>query len=69
MVDTLQNLSVDSSAVILLPDRNEHIERSANNLPDVKTLRASYLNVRDLLKYDYVILPTDALVVVEDILG
>lgn len=69
MVDTLQNLSVDSSAVILLPDRNEHIERSANNLPDVKTLRASYLNVRDLLKYDYVILPTDALAVVEEILG
>ena len=69
MVDTLQNLSVDSSAVILLPDRNEHIERSANNLPDVKTLRASYLNVRDLLRYDYVILPTDALAVVEQILG
>ena len=69
MVDTLQNLSVDSSAVILLPDRNENIERSANNLPDVKTLHASYLNVRDLLRYDYVILPTDALAVVEEILG
>jgi large subunit ribosomal protein L4 len=69
MVDMLQNLNVDSSAVILLPGRNENIERSANNLPDVKTLRASYLNVRDLLKYDYVILPTDALAVVEEILG
>lgn len=69
MVDTLRNLNVDSSAVILLPERNENLERSANNLPDVKTLRAHYLNVRDLLKYDYVIVPTGALTVVEEILG
>ena len=45
------------------------VKRSANNLPEVKTLRASYLNVRDLLNYDYVIMPTDALAVVEEILG
>lgn len=69
MVDTLHNLSVDSSAVILLTERNENVERSANNLPDVKTLRAQYLNVHDLLKYDYVIMPTGALAVVEEILG
>jgi large subunit ribosomal protein L4 len=69
MVDTLHNLDVDSSAVIVLPERNDNVERSANNLPAVKTLRASYLNVRDLLKYDYVIMPTDALAVVEEILG
>ncbi len=69
MVDTLHNLSVDSSAVILLTERNENVERSANNLPDVKTLRAQYLNVHDLLKYDYVIMPTGALTVVEEILG
>jgi large subunit ribosomal protein L4 len=69
ITDTLRNLQVDSSAVILLPDSNENVERSANNLPDVKTLRAHYLNVRDLLYYDYVIIPTGALAVVEEILG
>jgi large subunit ribosomal protein L4 len=69
MIDTLRNLNVDSSAVILLPDQSENVERSANNLPDVKTLRAHYLNVHDLLTYDYVIMPTGALTVVEEILG
>ena len=69
MVDTLRNLNVASSAVVLLPERNENVERSANNLPEVKTLRAHYLNVRDLLKYDYLIMPTGALEVVEKILG
>ena len=69
MVDALRDLDIDSSAVILLPERNENVERSANNLPEVKTLRAHYLNVRDLLKYDYVIMPAGALAVVEEILG
>jgi large subunit ribosomal protein L4 len=69
MDDTLNNLNVDSSAVILLPGRNDNVELSAGNLPDVKTLHAHYLNVRDLLKYDYVIMPTGALAVVEEILG
>jgi large subunit ribosomal protein L4 len=69
MLDTLRNLNVDSSAVILVPERNENLERSANNLPDVKTLRAHYLNIQDLLKYDYLVVPTDALAVVEEILG
>jgi large subunit ribosomal protein L4 len=69
MVNTLRNLQVDSSAVVLLPERNANVELSANNLPEVKTLRAHYLNVRDLLDYDYVIMPTGALAVVQEILG
>jgi len=69
MVEALRNLQVNSSAIVVLPQRNENVERSASNLPAVKTLRADYLNVRDLLKYDYVIMPTGALPVIERILG
>ncbi len=69
MVNALRALQVDSSAVVLLPERNPNVELSANNLPDVKTLRAHYLNVRDLLDYDYLIMPTGALEVVQEILG
>jgi ribosomal protein L4 len=35
----------------------------------VKLLRAHYLNIRDLMTYDYVIIPQDALAVLEGILG
>jgi large subunit ribosomal protein L4 len=69
MVDALRNLEIESSAVVLLPERNENVEKSADNLPNVKILRAHYLNVRDLLKHDYVIMPKEALSVVKDILG
>jgi large subunit ribosomal protein L4 len=65
----LQRLSVDSSALILMPEFNLAVEKSASNLPDVKLLRAHYLNVRDLLSYDYVVIPKAALAVIEEIWG
>jgi large subunit ribosomal protein L4 len=50
-------------------ERNENVQRSVNNLEDAKTLRASYLNIRDLLQYDKVIVPLDALDVIKSIWG
>jgi large subunit ribosomal protein L4 len=69
MVDMLNSLKITGSAVVLLPERNENVEKSANNLPDVKTLRAGYLNVYDLLGYDYVILPKAAVSLIEGFLA
>ena len=57
----------DTSALVLVAERNENVQRSVNNLPDFKTLRASYLNVRDLLQFDKVIVPLDALDVITSI--
>jgi large subunit ribosomal protein L4 len=65
----LQNLGIHSSALILLPKRDEIILRSVRNLPEVRTLVAQYLNVRDLLQYDYILMPLDSLAVIEGILG
>lgn len=69
MVAILERLGLDGSVLIMLPDKNDNVERSARNLPDVKTLRASYLNIRDLLGYDYLLVPRGSLEVIESILG
>ncbi len=69
MASILEALAVDSSALILLPGENVNVEKSANNLPNVKILRANYLNIRDLLGYDYLLMPLGALEVIEIILG
>ncbi|HEY65862.1 MAG TPA: 50S ribosomal protein L4 [Caldilineae bacterium] len=61
MIGVLEALGVDGSALILLAEKNPPVELSARNLPDVRTLRAGYLNIRDLLGYDYLIMPLDAL--------
>lgn len=69
VVRFLQNLGITGSVVILLPERNELLEKSARNLPHVKTLRATYLNVRDLLGYDYILTSQDSVSVIEKFLG
>ncbi|MCJ7490036.1 MAG: 50S ribosomal protein L4 [Thermoplasmata archaeon] len=69
MIEVLGNLGVSSTALVLLPEKNENVERSINNLTGVKTLRANYLNIRDLLSFDYVVMPVGALEVIEGYLG
>jgi len=69
MVAVFDNLAVDSTVLVLLPEKNENVEKSLRNLPYAKVLRASCLNVRDILSYDYLIMPLRSLEVVESILG
>jgi large subunit ribosomal protein L4 len=68
-LEVLDNLQIDGSAVVLLAERNENVEKSIRNLSDVKYLRAGYLNVRDLLGFDYVIMPKASVEVIESFLG
>lgn len=69
MQEVLHNLVGDSSAVVLLADQNDNVELGIRNLSNAMYLRASYLNVRDLLKYDKVIMPLDALELITAWLG
>lgn len=57
------------STLVLLADHNESVEHSISNLNDTRYLRASYLNIRDLLQYDRVVVPLDALDVIKSIWG
>jgi large subunit ribosomal protein L4 len=64
MAQALDRLIGQSSALILIPEKDDDYQKvilSANNLPDAKTLLVSYLNVRDLLGYDRLVLPLPAL--------
>ena len=69
MKQILVALVGESSTLVLIAEGNENVQRSVNNLADAKTLRASYLNIRDLLQYDKVIVPLDALDVIKRIWG
>ena len=72
MAQALERLVGDASVLILIPQKSESYDalaRSANNLPDTKTLLASYLNIRDLLGYDKVVMPLEVLDVLASNLG
>jgi large subunit ribosomal protein L4 len=70
MVETLALLVGEgNTALVLLPAKNEIVEKSMRNMSQAKYLRANYLNIRDLLGYDKVILPLGALEVIRSYLG
>jgi len=69
MAKALKGLVGEATALILLPAKDEGLERSVRNLEFAKTLLANYLNVRDLLGYQRLILPLGAVDVLQSYLG
>jgi large subunit ribosomal protein L4 len=61
MLQALQAVAGSESALVVLSERNEIVERSTRNLSQAKTLRTGYLNMRDLFKYEKVVLSLPAL--------
>ncbi|WP_026569045.1 50S ribosomal protein L4 [Sediminibacillus terrae] len=60
VVNVLAALNVDGKALIVTADQDEVVARSANNLPNVKVLTVSEVNVLDLLTHDKLILTKEA---------
>lgn len=59
MKAALEQLAGEASVLLLFPEKNEEYEllwRSIRNIPDAKILLVDYLNIKDLLGYDKVIL-------------
>lgn len=69
MLQALVNLVGTDSALVLLPERNDNVEKSIRNIEHAKYLRANYLNIRDLLGYDRLVMPLSALDVIQSYLG
>lgn len=69
MVALLKGLTGTRSTLVVMPGPDTKVEISARNIPDVKTLRANYLNLRDLLGHNKVVMPLASLEVIQGYLG
>ena len=72
MAKVMTKLVGDGTAIILIPEKNpayDVIIRSASNLANTKTMLANYLNIRDLLNFDKLVLPVQSLDVISTHLG
>jgi large subunit ribosomal protein L4 len=65
MRKVLDDLKV-TSALIIIAQSDERVERSARNLPAVKVLRVEGLNVYDLLRHEHLILTEGSLRLIEE---
>jgi large subunit ribosomal protein L4 len=56
MAAVFAKLPYEKNCLFALSERNDMIEKSSANLPYVKSIQVSYLNVADLLKYKTLVL-------------
>jgi large subunit ribosomal protein L4 len=72
MAESLNAVAGEASILVLIPENSDAysgVKRACANLANVKTLMASYLNIRDLLDYDKIVVPVAALDIIESYLG
>ena len=67
MVKALADLKVTESALILLPEKNENVQKSARNIEGVKTSLVNTINVYDLLKYKKLVVTVDTVKKIEEV--
>ena len=67
MVKALDALKVEGKTLIVLPEKNENVQKSARNIEGVKTSLVNTINVYDLLKYNKLVLTVDSVKNLEEV--
>lgn len=67
MVNALTNLKVEGKTLIVIPEKNDNVQKSARNIEGVKTSLVNTINVYDLLKYKNLVITLDAVKKLEEV--
>ena len=67
MVNMLDALGVQKKALIVMPEKNEQVIKSAANIPGVKTALVNTINVYDIINADKFIVAKDAIAKLEEV--
>lgn len=65
--EMIAKLPVERNVLVVIPEKNDLIQRSSNNLPNVKTILVNYLNIADLQKHRNILFMKDALPKMEEV--
>jgi large subunit ribosomal protein L4 len=72
VADAVTKLAGEGTALLVLSQKDDNynkVMRAGRNITAFKALLANYINVRDLLGYDKLILPIDSIKAIETFLG
>lgn len=61
MVEVLKNLGVDSTALVVIPEKDINVVKSASNIKGIETAYVNTINVYDILNHSKFIVTKDAL--------
>ena len=63
----LHKLPIEKDVLILIPEKDNTVQKSSANLPYVKTMLVNYLNIRDLQRFDQILFFEKALKKMEEL--
>ena len=69
VVKMLKDFSVDDKALIITAGEAENVEKSSRNIPGVKAINTTGLNVYDILNHDKLFITKDAITRIEEVLA
>jgi len=69
MIDALLALGIESSALIVTPEPEENVIKSARNLPSIKTMSAGVISIIDILSYKNLLMTEAAVRMAEKLWG
>ncbi len=67
MVKVLENIKAQKKALIVMAEKDENVIRSAANIPGVKTVLTSTMNVYEIIHYTNFIVTKDAINKIEEV--
>lgn len=67
IVEMLKALNVEGKALIVMPEVDAKVIKSASNIPGVKATLVNTLNVYDILNYDKFVVSQDAVAKIEEV--
>ncbi len=67
IIEMLKALDVTGKALIVMPEVDKKVIKSASNIPGIKTALVNTLNVYDILNYDKFIVVKDAVAKIEEV--
>jgi large subunit ribosomal protein L4 len=67
MIETLGLLNAGAKTLVITADGDVNVYKSARNIPGVKSLKADYINVFDVLKHQTLLMTKDAVARVEEV--
>ena len=69
MQSLLKGMGIQGKTLLVLPERDELVEKSARNLPGVRVLTVRGLNVYDILKADALIFTPEGVRTLQEVLA
>lgn len=69
VVKMLQDFGVENKALLITMEEAENVEKSSRNIPGVKAINTTGLNVYDILNHDKLFISKDAITRIEEVLA